>query len=73
MIHLADRTKLIHESITLAVNSKAAAMRKAGVDVVSFGAGEPDFDTPAFIKQAAKDALDNRQTYFSSYECFVVI
>src|SRR3954465_6667194 len=64
-IQLADRTKLIHESITLAVNSKAAALRKSGGDVVGFGAGESDFDTPAFIKQAAKDALDKGQTKYT--------
>ncbi|CAN5624709.1 pyridoxal phosphate-dependent aminotransferase [soil metagenome] len=70
MIALADRTTLIHESITLAVNSKAAALRKAGVDVVSFGAGEPDFDTPEFIKLAAKSALDNGQTKYTPTPCF---
>src|SRR5215207_1684307 len=69
MIPLADRTTLIHESITLAVNSKAAALRKAGVDVVNFSAGEPDFDTPAFIKQSAKDALDRGQTKYTPTPC----
>src|SRR3954453_678902 len=69
MIPLADRTTLIHESITLAVNSKAAALRKAGVDVVNFSAGEPDFDTPAFIKQAAKEALDRGQTKYTPTPC----
>ena len=59
MFPLADRMKLISESITLAVSAKAAALKKAGVDVVGFGAGEPDFDTPTFIKDAAKAALDN--------------
>src|SRR5215203_3700127 len=69
-IELANRTKLIHESITLAVNSKAAALRKSGVDVISFGAGEPDFDTPEFIKQAAKDALDKGQTKYTPTPCY---
>src|SRR3954465_181390 len=68
-IQLADRTKLIHESITLAVNSKAAALRKSGGDVVSFGAGEPDFDTPTFIKQAARDALDRGETKYTPTPC----
>jgi aspartate aminotransferase len=44
---------LVAESITLAVTAKANALKKAGVDVVGFGAGEPDFDTPAFFKDAA--------------------
>ncbi|MBC8105658.1 MAG: pyridoxal phosphate-dependent aminotransferase [Anaerolineae bacterium] len=69
-MQLADRTTLIQESITLAVNSKAAALRRAGVDVISFGAGEPDFDTPEFIKQAAKDALDKGQTKYTPTPCY---
>jgi aspartate aminotransferase len=69
MFPLADRMKLISESITLAVSAKAAAMKKAGIDVVGFGAGEPDFDTPAFIKEAAKTALDKGQTKYTPTPC----
>ena len=69
MFPLADRVKLVSESITLAVSAKANAMRKAGVDVVGFGAGEPDFDTPAFIKEAAKAALDKGQTKYTPTPC----
>jgi aspartate aminotransferase len=65
MIPLADRMTLVSESITLAVSAKANALRKAGVDVVGFGAGEPDFDTPAFIKDAAKAALDKGITKYT--------
>src|SRR5436189_4398411 len=65
MFPVAERMKLVSESITLAVSAKAAAMKKAGVDVVGFGAGEPDFDTPAFIKDAAKAALDKGQTKYT--------
>src|SRR5215213_6400090 len=65
MIPLADRIALVAESITLAVSAKANALKKAGVDVVGFGAGEPDFDTPAFIKDAAKVALDKGQTKYT--------
>ncbi len=70
MFPLADRMQLISESITLAVSAKANAMKKAGVDVVGFGAGEPDFDTPAFIKEAAKAALDKGQTKYTPTPCF---
>src|ERR1035437_1133209 len=56
-MQLAKRLDVIAESITLAVTAKANALKKAGVDVVNFGAGEPDFDTPAFIKDAAIKAL----------------
>ena len=69
MFPLADRVNLISESITLAVSAKAAAMRKAGVDVIGFGAGEPDFDTPAFIKDAAKAALDAGKTKYTPTPC----
>jgi aspartate aminotransferase len=70
MFPLAERMKLVSESITLAVSAKANAMKKAGVDVVGFGAGEPDFDTPAFIKDAAKAALDKGQTKYTPTPCF---
>ena len=65
MFPLAERMKAVSESITLAVSAKASALKKAGVDVVGFGAGEPDFDTPAFIKEAAKAALDKGQTKYA--------
>jgi aspartate aminotransferase len=70
MIPLAERMKLVSESITLAVSAKANALKKAGVDVVGFGAGEPDYDTPAFIKDAAKAALDKGQTKYTPTPCF---
>src|SRR5271170_1202329 len=69
MSPLAERMKLVSESITLAVSAKAAAMKKAGIDVVGFGAGEPDFDTPAFIKDAAKQALDSGKTKYTPTPC----
>jgi len=69
MSFLADRMNLVSESITLAVSAKAAALKKQGVDVVGFGAGEPDFDTPAFIKDAAKQALDKGQTKYTPTPC----
>src|SRR3989440_969238 len=71
MIPLADRTSLISESITLAVGAKAKAMQRQGIDVVLFGAGEPDFDTPAFIKDAAKVCLDKGQTKYTPTPCFL--
>jgi len=69
MFPLAERMKLISESITLAVSAKANAMKKAGIDVVGFGAGEPDFDTPVFIKDAAKAALDKGMTKYTPTPC----
>ncbi|HVX85483.1 MAG TPA: pyridoxal phosphate-dependent aminotransferase [Phycisphaerae bacterium] len=63
-MQLASRLDAIAESITLAVTAKANALKKQGVDVVSFGAGEPDFDTPAFIKEAAIKALQAGKTKY---------
>jgi len=61
---LSQRAEGLQESATLAVSAKAARMKAEGVDVVSFGAGEPDFDTPAHIRQAAVAALDAGQTRY---------
>src|SRR5262249_61888348 len=57
-IKLASRLDPIKPSITLAVTAKAARLKADGIDVVSFGAGEPDFDTPEHIKDAVRAALD---------------
>jgi aspartate aminotransferase len=62
---LADRMKTLAPSATLAVQAKAKAMRVQGIDVISFGAGEPDFDTPARIKEAARRALESGQTKYT--------
>ncbi len=62
---IADRLKKIKPSATLAVTAKAAELKAAGRDVIGLGAGEPDFDTPEFIKQAAKDAMDKGQTKYT--------
>src|SRR3954452_12152535 len=69
MIPIAERMELCCESITLKVSAKANALKKAGVDVVGFGAGEPDFDTPGFIKDAAKAALDKGVTKYTPTPC----
>ena len=63
---LAKRNQLIKPSPTLAINAKAKALKEAGNDVVSFGAGEPDFDTPAHIKQAAVKALESGDTKYTA-------
>lgn len=55
---LADRVNKIQPSPTLSIDAKAKALKAQGVDVVGFGAGEPDFDTPPNIKEAGKKAID---------------
>jgi aspartate aminotransferase len=57
-LKLSSRLERIHPSITMAVTAKAARLRAGGADIVSFGAGEPDFETPAHIREAARRALD---------------
>lgn len=69
MIPLADRVAQVADSITLAVTAKARALKAQGIDVVGFGAGEPDFDTPQFIKDAANDALAKGQTKYTPTPC----
>jgi aspartate aminotransferase len=57
-IKIASRLDPIKPSITLAVTAKAAKLKADGIDVISFGAGEPDFDTPDHIKDAARASLE---------------
>lgn len=65
-MRLADRLKSIKPSPTLALNAKAKALAAKGVDVVGFAAGEPDFDTPQFIKDAAVEALASGFTKYTA-------
>jgi aspartate aminotransferase len=65
-MQLARRLKAIKPSPTLSLNAKAKALAAKGEDVVSFAAGEPDFDTPAHIKEAAKAALDAGFTKYTA-------
>ena len=60
-IKLSNRTILIKPSPTLSLSAKATQMKEAGIDVISFGVGEPDFDTPEYIKAAAHRALRSEE------------
>lgn len=64
MIKLTKRVSQIAPSMTLAMSAKAAEMKAAGEKVISFGVGEPDFDTPAHIVLAAKQAMDKGYTKY---------
>jgi len=57
-MQLSSRATSLTPSLTLSIDSKAKAMKSEGIDVCSFGAGEPDFDTPEHIKAAAISALE---------------
>jgi aspartate aminotransferase len=63
---LAERLSRISVSATMRVASEADRMRRQGIDVVDFGAGEPDFPTPDNIKQAAIRAIENNFTKYTS-------
>ena len=62
---IANRMSALAPSLTLAISAKAKAMKAAGESVVSFGVGEPDFNTPEHIINAAKAALDNGHTKYT--------
>lgn len=65
---LAARLSRIKPSPTLAVTAKAIKMKSEGVDVISLGAGEPDFDTPQNIKDAAVVAIANGETKYTAVD-----
>jgi aspartate aminotransferase len=65
---LAERLSRIKPSPTIAVTSKAREMKAAGRDVIGLGAGEPDFDTPANIREAAKRAIDAGDTRYTAVD-----
>jgi aspartate aminotransferase len=62
---LSDRIKRVNPSATLGITSKAKSMKSKGVDVISFGAGEPDFDTPDYIKLAGIEAIRSGKTKYT--------
>ncbi|HEY9080314.1 pyridoxal phosphate-dependent aminotransferase [Magnetovibrio sp.] len=66
MAFIADRLSRIKPSPTIAVSTKAAELKAAGMDVIGLGAGEPDFDTPDHIKAAAKAAIDAGETKYTA-------
>ena len=62
---ISEKCRNIHPSVTLAIDARAKQLRAMGLDVIGFGAGEPDFDTPRYIKSAARDALDAGMTKYT--------
>lgn len=63
-MQLAQRIQRIQPSATLAINAKATELKANGVDVIDLSVGEPDFDTPEFICQAACNAINNAHTRY---------
>lgn len=68
MAFLSDSLKRIKPSATMAATQKARDLKAAGMDVIGLGAGEPDFDTPDNIKQAAIDAINRGETKYTAVD-----
>lgn len=62
---LSQRASELKPSATLAISAKEKELKSQGIDVVGFGAGEPDFPTPAHIREAAKASLDRGETFYT--------
>lgn len=67
-LSLSDRVQQIKPSPTLAVSKRAAELKAAGKDIIGLGVGEPDFDTPAHIKQAAIEAINQGFTKYTAVD-----
>ncbi len=61
---LSDRIQNLSESQTIAMSKKSRELQERGIDVISLSLGEPDFNTPDFIKEAAKQGIDDNYTYY---------
>ena len=66
MTSFANRVHRVKPSFTLEMTSRAAELRAQGVDVINFSAGQPDFNTPENIRNAAKTAMDKGQTKYTA-------
>lgn len=65
MVQLSDRLNRLAPSATLAMSQKSGEMKAQGIDVINMSVGEPDFNTPDHIKNAAKEAVDNNYSRYS--------
>jgi aspartate aminotransferase len=68
MALLSDRVKRVKPSLTLVISAKAGELKRAGRDIISLGAGEPDFDTPEHIKTAGIQAIQQGQTRYTAVD-----
>ncbi|MFV0346562.1 MAG: pyridoxal phosphate-dependent aminotransferase [Bacteroidales bacterium] len=70
---IASRVANLAESATLAMAQKSRELKEQGLDIISLGVGEPDFDTPEFIKNAAKKAIDDNYSHYSPVPGYPII
>lgn len=68
MAQLSDRLNRLAPSATLAMSQKSSEMKAQGIDVINMSVGEPDFNTPDNIKQAAKKAIDENYSVIHQYQ-----
>ncbi|MCH5346727.1 MAG: aminotransferase class I/II-fold pyridoxal phosphate-dependent enzyme, partial [Muribaculaceae bacterium] len=64
-MQISDRINSLSPSQTLAMSQRSNELRASGVDVINLSVGEPDFNTPAHIKEAAKDAIDQNFSFYT--------
>jgi len=64
MEYLSDRIKSLSVSQTLAMDQKSRELKAKGIDIISLSPGEPDFNTPDYIKEAAKKAIDDNYSKY---------
>jgi len=65
MTQVSDRLASLSPSATLAMSQKSGELKAQGIDVINLSVGEPDFNTPDFIKEAAKKAIDDNFSRYS--------
>ncbi len=65
MTHISDRVQALAQSATLAMSQKSNELKAQGIDVINLSVGEPDFETPRHIKEAAKRAIDENFTFYT--------
>lgn len=68
---ISRRVSALSPSATLAMSSKSAELRASGVDIINMAVGEPDFDTPHHIKEAAKRAIDDNFSHYSPVQGYL--
>ena len=72
MTHISDRVQSLSPSQTLAMSQKSNELKAQGIDVINLSVGEPDFNTPDHIKEAAKRAIDENFTFYSRSGIYVI-
>lgn len=70
-IHIAERLSKVRVSPTVAISNRAKELKREGRDIISLAAGEPDFDTPLHVQQAANEAIARGETHYTAAEGIV--